>query len=132
MCTECACIKVKNFHMKGGSGMGNAERRSKIIKILRIRKYDRIFNLACELGVSTRSIRRDIQELSLTEPIYTQCGRYTGGVYYLDAYYDDYILISKQEAKVFRKILEISKGNDTLTKNDIHIIADIETRFDKY
>ncbi len=112
--------------------MGNAERRSRIMKILRIRKYERIVNLASEFGVSTRTIRRDIEDLSLTEPIYTQCGRYAGGVYYIDAYHDDYILISRQEAKVLHTILERMKKNNMLSKNETNIIASVEARFDKY
>lgn len=112
--------------------MGNSERLNRMIKILRIRKYERIENLAAELGVSARTIRRDIVSLSLTEPIYTQCGRYGGGVYYIDVYNDDYIFISKQEAKVLHTVFERIKKNHTLTKNETLIIADIEARFDKY
>jgi len=43
-------------------------------------------NLAFEFGVSERTIRRDIDALSLVAPIYTQAGRYGGGVYILSDY----------------------------------------------
>lgn len=67
---------------KGGDGMqGRAERRSEIMKLLCRRRSETIRNLAFEFEVSERTIRRDIEILSLNEPIYTQVGRYGGGVY---------------------------------------------------
>ena len=36
--------------------------------------------------VSEKTIRRDIEALSLSAPIYTQAGRYGGGVYMMDGY----------------------------------------------
>ena len=61
--------------------MGTAERRTEIMRVLFRRRYEKISNLAEEFGVSTRTILRDIEVLSISEPIYTQCGRYGGGVY---------------------------------------------------
>lgn len=63
--------------------MGVAERRNAMIKALYKREYDTVHNLAEEFGVSERTIRRDVEELSLYEPIYTMQGRYGGGVYML-------------------------------------------------
>ena len=60
--------------------MGTAERRSEILKILCRRRHETVPRLAAELGVSERTIRRDIEALSLTAPLYTQQGRYDGGV----------------------------------------------------
>ena len=59
--------------------MGTAERRNEIMRILCRRRHESISNLADEFGVSTRTILRDIEVLSIKEPIYTQCGRYGGG-----------------------------------------------------
>ncbi len=56
--------------------MGIAERRVEIMRILYRRRYEKISNLAQEFGVSERTILRDIESLSITEPIYTQCGKY--------------------------------------------------------
>lgn len=67
--------------------MGTAERRREIIKILCKRRHETIKNLASEFGVSVRTIQRDIESLSITEPIYTQSGKYTGGVYVVDVYF---------------------------------------------
>ena len=61
--------------------MGTAERRTEIMRVLCRRRHEKISNLAEEFGVSTRTILRDIEVLSIKEPIYTQCGRYGGGVY---------------------------------------------------
>ncbi len=58
---------------------GTAERRVEIMKKLCRRRKDTIGNLAHELGVSERTVRRDLEALSLSEPIYTQSGRYGGG-----------------------------------------------------
>ena len=58
------------------------ERRNEILRLLRLRKFDKVENLAFEFSVSERTIRHDIFLLSLTENIQTKQGRY-GGVYYL-------------------------------------------------
>lgn len=57
-----------------------AERRRKIMKIMCRRRSETIQDLAFELGVSERTIRRNIEILSYKEPVYTQQGWY-GGVY---------------------------------------------------
>ena len=64
--------------------MGTAERRYEIMKILCRRRYETIRNLASEFGVSMRTVQRDIESLSRTEPIYTQFGKYGGGVYVVE------------------------------------------------
>lgn len=63
--------------------MSAFERRNEILRILRLRKFEKIENLAFEFSVSERTIRRDILLLSLTANIITKTGRYDGGVYYL-------------------------------------------------
>lgn len=59
------------------------QRRRQLLRCLCSRRYDTIPNLAAEFCVSERTIQRDISVLSLTEPIYTQAGRHSGGVYML-------------------------------------------------
>mgnify|MGYP002556339034 CR=1 FL=1 len=54
--------------------MEQSERRDELKRILFLRKYDTINNLAKELSVSTRTIRRDLVSLSLSEAIYTVPG----------------------------------------------------------
>lgn len=64
--------------------MSSFNRKIEILKILNDNRRETISNLASEFGVSERTIRRDIEELSLKFPIYTLQGRYNGGVYVMD------------------------------------------------
>lgn len=89
--------------------MGTAERRTAILKTLCRRRYETISNLATAFGVSERTIRRDIDVLSCTEPIYTQPGR-CGGVYVVDGYWMDLKYMSEEETNVLRKIRDISES----------------------
>lgn len=63
------------------------ERREAILKALCRRRQDTIVNLANEFGVSIRTIKYDIDELTLSHPIETIRGRYGGGVKVADGYY---------------------------------------------
>ena len=63
------------------------ERRQAIIEVLCERRHDTICNLAYEFSVSTRTIKRDILELTLSYPIRTVSGKYHSGVYVADDYY---------------------------------------------
>lgn len=89
--------------------MGTAERRSAILKALCRRKYETISKLATEFEVSERTIRRDIDVLSSTEPIYTQPGR-AGGVYVVDGYRMDRMYMSEAETGVLRKIRDAQQS----------------------
>lgn len=77
--------------------MGTAERRYEIMKLLCRRRHETIRNLASEFGVSMRTIQRDIETLSRTEPIYTQFGKYGGGVYIVEGYSLDRMYMNEQE-----------------------------------
>lgn len=63
------------------------ERRQAILEALCERRREIIENLAYEFGVSIRTIKRDILELSLSYPVFTVSGRYHSGVYIADDYY---------------------------------------------
>ena len=88
--------------------MGTAERRSAILKLLCRRRHETIPNLASEFGVSERTIRRDIEVLSYTEPIYTQTGRYCGGVYVVDGYSVDKMYMAEHELRVLHKLCDFA------------------------
>ncbi len=60
------------------------ERRTTLLKVLTRRRHCHIEELANELGVSPRTIRRDIVALSLHAPIYTTTGS-QGGVFLMDS-----------------------------------------------
>ena len=98
--------------------MGAAERRYKIMKILCRRRHETIRNLASEFGVSTRTVQRDIETLSRTEPIYTQCGKYGGGVYVVEGYYIDRIYMTDSELDVLKKLYISADKNEALLTND--------------
>lgn len=85
------------------------ERRNSILKALCRRRYETISNLAAEFDVSERTIRRDIDALSSTEPIYTQPGR-AGGVYVVDGYRMDRMYMSEAEMGVLCKIRDAQQS----------------------
>lgn len=88
--------------------MGTAERRTEIMRVLSRRRHETISNLAEEFGVSTRTILRDIEVLSVMEPIYTQCGRY-GGVYVTDDYSMTRMYMSENELSVLHKLSKFAE-----------------------
>ncbi len=63
------------------------ERRQGIIRVLCVRRFETYDNLARDFGVSKMTIRRDIEILSCTLPIYSVSGR-GGGVRVADGYND--------------------------------------------
>ena len=98
--------------------MGTAERRVEIMRVLCRRRYEKVSNLAYEFGVSTRTILRDIEVLSITEPIYTQSGKYGGGVY-VDADYNmDRMYMSENEIAVLHKLFKFAKSKSKCSLND--------------
>lgn len=84
--------------------MGTAERRKEIMRILCRRRHETIARLAEEFGVSKRTIQRDIEVLSMAEPIYTQCGRYAGGVYVTENFSMSRMYMSESELSVLHKL----------------------------
>ena len=111
--------------------MGAAERRNAIMKVLYMRRYDKIANLAMEFGVSERTIRRDIEILSLNEPIYTQCGRYGGGVYIMNGYFNNRITFTEQETNALVRILQKAEGDACCVILDTDIDT-IKSMLEKY
>lgn len=107
--------------------MGAAERRAEIMRILCRQRHTTIAKLAEKFGVSIRTILRDIEVLSVTEPIYTQPGRY-GGVYVIDEYSKGRLFLDEKELSVLHKlshyadekaICELSKEENKLLKSII-------------
>ena len=66
-----------------------------------------------EFEVSERTIRRDIEILSYTEPIYTQTGRHAGGVYVVEGYHMDRMYMSEEEIAVLQKIKDTAYQNNS-------------------
>lgn len=109
--------------------MGTAERRMELLRLLCLRRHETIKNLASEFGVSEKTISRDVEELSLSEPIYTQAGRYYGGVYVMDGYSMDKCSINrmymkKEELEVLQKLSEKAKENSSLLSAEERNVLD--------
>lgn len=97
--------------------MGTAERRYEIMKLLCRRRHDTICNLASEFGVSTRTIQRDIEILSTTEPIFTLPGKH-GGIYVVEGYSIDRMYMTKAELDVLQKLYIAADENAKLLTTD--------------
>ena len=113
--------------------MGTAERRNAILRVLCRRRYETIPNLAAEFGVSTRTIQRDIEILSITEPIYTQCGRYAGGVYVTENYIMNNMYMSDAEISVLEKLKSsvLEKIVCDLSAGELVVLGEIITQYTK-
>ena len=112
--------------------MGTAERRYEIMKILCRRRYETIRNLASEFGVSMRSVQRDIESLSRTEPIYTQFGKYGGGVYVVEGYSMDRMYMKNSELDVLQKLyIAADKYEDLLTTDEKNLLKSLILQYSK-
>lgn len=113
--------------------MGTAERRAEIMRILCRRRHETISNLAEELGVSTRTIQRDVEILSITEAIYTQCGRYDGGIYVLDDYVMDRMYMTEGELSVLHKLEDFAKSKSVcdLNQDELKMLNRIISQYTK-
>ena len=101
--------------------MGAAERRQQILELLCQRRKETVSNLAAELGVCERTIRRDIETLTLQYPIETCCGRYSGGVKMADWYYRDRRRLTPRQAALLRRLAADLQGEDLEDMNQILI-----------
>lgn len=113
--------------------LGSAERRNEIMKILCRRRNDTICNLALEFGVSERTIRRDVEILSLSEPIYTKSGRYGGGVYVMEEYIPANLYMSSNESEILDKVYLMIKSQKkkVLTDEEMKVFANILKHYSK-
>lgn len=113
--------------------METSERRTEIIRILCRRRHETISNLAEEFGVSPRTIQRDIEILSLTEPIYTQCGRYGGGIYIAENYFYNRMYMSEEELSLLQKIVQYAndKAKVDLSTEEYKLLKHIILQYTK-
>ena len=97
--------------------MGATERRYEIMRILCRRRHETTRNLASEFGVSMRTIQRDIDILSTSEPIYTQFGKY-GGIYVVEGYSMDRMYMKDAEIDLLQKLYIAAGQITSLLTND--------------
>lgn len=106
--------------MKGGEkGMTATERRQKIMELLNVRRQETMQNMAFEFGVSDRTIRNDINELSLSYPIETIRGRYGGGVRLMDGFSLNRKYLNPEQQNLLEKLSAHLSGDDLATMNSI-------------
>ena len=101
--------------------MGAAERRQQILELLCQRRKETVSNLAAELGVCERTIRRDIETLTLQYPIVTGVGRSGGGVKRADWYHRDRRKLTLRQAALLRRLAADLQGEDLEDMNRILI-----------
>ena len=95
------------------------DRQQQLISLLCQRRSDSIQNLAMELGVCERTIRRDIEELTLTYPIETVRGRYGGGVRMADWYFQDRPKQTPKQTALLKRLAIGLHGEDLDEMNRI-------------
>ena len=92
--------------------MDAVERRQQILELLCQRRKDTMQNLAAELGVSERTIRRDVEILTRSYPLETVCGRYGGGVRVADWYHLDRQRMSPKQTALLHRLAADLRGED--------------------
>ena len=92
------------MEVKGGESVRINDRQQQIINLLCQRRSDTVQNQAAELGVCERTIRRDIEELTLTHPLETVRGRYGGGVKMADWYFQDRPKLSPKQTALLKRL----------------------------
>lgn len=95
------------------------ERRMEIIKVLCKRRSETMENLAEEFGVTSRTIRNDIDYLSLSYPIETVRGRYGGGVKIIGDFDLDRKYLNSQQKTLLEKLKESLSGQELSIMNTI-------------
>lgn len=113
--------------------MGTNERRWQLLKTICRQRHETIANLAEKFGVSERTIRRDIEVLSLSEPIYTSPGRYNGGVYVVEGYYIDKSYFNTRQREIIQKLIDVAEDEDvySLEKSEISILKEMINAYTK-
>ena len=100
------------MEVKGGESVRINDRQQQIINLLCQRRSDTVQNLAADPGVCERTIRRDIEELTLTHPLETVRGRYGGGVKMADWYFRDRPKLSPKQTALHKRLAVGRHGED--------------------
>ena len=99
--------------------MGPNERRNEIMGTLCHRRQETMSNLAFEFGVSVRTIRNDIDHLSLSYPLETIRGRYGGGVRVMDGFYMNRKYLKPEQKALLERLGAQLSGNDLTVMTSI-------------
>ena len=99
--------------------MTASERRDAILNTLLMRRHDTAENLAHEFGVSERTIRDDVLKLSCSYPIETRQGKYGGGIYMADWYYQNMRYLAPEQVDLLKRVAPTLQGEDLQILNSI-------------
>lgn len=99
--------------------MSPGERRKAIFEALCMRRQDTVDNLAHEFSVSEKTVRRDIEELTLSYPVETVRGRYGGGVKIADWYRPNRSTLSPEQMALLKKLAPSLSHADLTVMNSI-------------
>lgn len=100
------------------------ERRQEIIEILSDRRYEKIENLMSEFGVSRSTIKRDIEVLSLSYPIYSVSGN-GGGIRVADGWYSNRRYLKPMQEELLNRL------KSGLQPEDMQVMESILAAFAK-
>lgn len=97
------------------------ERRQAILELMCERRHETISNLAFEFEVSERTMRYDVQILSISYPIYTATGNRNqgGGVHVVDGYYIGRTYLKPSQKALLEKLSKSLNVEDLKTMQDI-------------
>lgn len=95
------------------------ERRLKIIQILYQRGQETMENLAQEFYVTSRTIRNDINHLSLSYPLETVRGRYGGGVKIMQDVESQRRYLKPEQLELLLRVKGCLTGGDLTIMNSI-------------
>ncbi len=112
--------------------MRQYERWTEIMIILCRRKSITATELAQEFGVSVRTIMRDINSLSLVEPIYTKSGK-NGGIFVDKDYSLQRMYMTTEELAVLHKLSELAHSKEPclVDEKDISLLDSIIDNYTK-
>lgn len=94
------------------------ERRMAILETLCVRRKDTIENLAFEFGVSKRTIRYDIESLSLSYPVYSVPGK-GGGIEVMDGYRLGRKYLNDKQSALLERLAKGLTGEDAVVMKEI-------------
>ena len=104
--------------------MGTSERRQDIIKSLCRNRFATVYELAQKYNVNEKTIRRDIDILSLTYPIYTKSGMH-GGIFVTEDYNMDRAYMTFEETELLKSIKKKADKLNLLSKKEEKLFASL-------
>lgn len=104
--------------------MDALERRRQIIEILCVRNHVTMRELAERFQVSTRTIRSDVERLSLTYPVQTARGRYNGGVSIMEGYRPQSAHLTETQCDFLHRIMpQLTKADREIARSILRDFA---------